>query len=145
MNSNRFVLVDREEIASSIEGVDFGGRCHLIVRSPEAVLFWNGSLVLLPSRSPHARRGWLHYKTLQRGGRLSRAVIENHWQAIAAAFPDIGKPLHEAVRQRKTLIIDGGGPPLMPSRYYGPAAYAQWRHVEPRGFYNNDLLTKGER
>lgn len=100
--SNRFVLVEREFIHPTIEGVDFGGKCWVIARSPTAVLIWvqghswalNGfqrysgpHMTLLPNRNKPAG-GWLPYKTIAEDVRLSRILINQVRAKLLPAFED---------------------------------------------------------
>lgn len=161
--SNRFLLVEREFIHPSIEGVDFGGKCWCIARSPAAVLMWvfghswslNGSqryaepcLILLPSRTD-VRNGTIKYQHIADGGRLTAmrlsapTIREKLREAFGSGFES---PLNGAIdgarlwvgdaKRRRTLLIEGGGPKLMPSRMHGEEEYKRWRDLpdEDRGF-----------
>lgn len=147
--SNRFVLIEREFIHPTICGVDFGGKCWCVARSPAAVLIWvfghswsvNGnqryaepSLILLPDRRS---LGNLIYRHIHCGGRLGRSVIALEWPKLAASFDDAAAEIMAAVHDRKTLLIEGGGPRLMPHRMRFEVEYRAWRDLpaEDRGFF----------
>lgn len=149
--SNRFVLIEREQIHPCIEGVDFGGKTYVIARSPTAVLIWtnghsqsiNGHqryvepvLVVLPDRRS---RGNIRYQHVQDGGRMSRKMLFECWPKLSHFFEEDARPwIRRAIKTPKmTLLIEGGGPKLMPSRYGGRAEYLKWLDIpkEDRGFW----------
>lgn len=152
--SNRFELVEREIVFGHIEGVDFGPDLYCIARSPAAVLVWSpgapytsgrqsvygpSHLLGLPDRTPRFtyHPTWKHIGPL--GGRLRYDRILAHADQIGTLFsgepdPEIVKEIAEAVRVRKTLLIETGGPALMPARKLGASAYAAWRDLPYRGF-----------
>lgn len=151
--SNSLVFVDREEISATIEGTDFGGRCYVLARSPKLVLFWrsghswsvNGNrsyaepeLVLLPERR-RPGGGRLKYVDILQGGRLSAERVEEAWPKLRDYFgDDMIKPyIIDAARKRRTLLIEGGGPRLMPGWKVGREAYEQWRALPEKGLYGN--------
>lgn len=142
MSSNSTVLVDREIAAGMIEGVDFGPKLWVIARSPHAVLVWvfgqswslNGHkrysephLVLLPDRTK-AFTYRPNYKRLEISGmtRLHADKILPRWNEIEPVFPGSFTLLTGAIRQRRTLLIDGGGGQLQPLGLYGKD-YENWR------------------
>lgn len=159
--SNTFTIADRELVSGSIEGVNFGPELWVIARSPLAVLVWvfghgwsvNGHrsyaqphLTLLPDRSPGMRLR-LRWKSFPHTGRLTPARAREFADEIAAAFQQMRDPLMikigEAIRLRKTLIIEGGGGALMPTRYKPGAegAYQAWRANPNNGFIVKKELT----
>jgi hypothetical protein len=155
--SNRFILREREAVHPTIEGVDFGGTCWVIARSPQAVLLWrsahswslNGNsrsapaeMILLPDRSG---RQQVHnqYKRLSSGRRLSRALIKQIWESYPELKRCFGDEAYNWLQAallklpRRTLLVEGGGPALMPSRLRAQGEYERWRDLpaEDRGFY----------
>lgn len=153
--SNRLQLVEREIISQQVEGVDFGGDLYLIARSPTAVLVWargnsysvNGHqhygeshLTVLYDRTMHARYHPTYRDIGGRGGRLSWRRVQDGGVQLAQYFTvdDVGEII-KAVRLRKTLIIEGGGPPLMPARSLGHEAYIKWRDLPSGGLVNPEL------
>lgn len=144
------MLVAREEINPTIEGIDFGGRTYVLARSTSAVLIWvmghswsvNGfqrysgpHMTLLPDRTGSVHK---QYKDLCRDQRLSRALLNTVRDKILTAFDDeTFRAIYLAAgAPRRTVLVEGGGPRLMPSRYYGEAEYLRWRDLpaEDRGF-----------
>lgn len=148
--NNRIVLVPREHIHPTIEGVDFGGPTWVMIRSPRAVLLWVGShswslngsqrysAANMQLLTPRRYAGNLCYRRLHDGGRLSAAVVLNVANEVNATFDDelTGSMLAAIRNPRRTILVEGGGPRLMPSRLHGQAEYNAWRDLpeEDRGF-----------
>lgn len=142
--SNSLVLIDREFIHPTINGVDFGGqKLWCIVRSPEGALVWvfgsslsvNGftsyyspHLMLLTRK--HGSQGHRDYVILRSNRtRLSPALVREFESQIQHLFADDIElqMTYEAVMKKKTLLIDGGWPPYMPARSEGSEAFQRWR------------------
>lgn len=142
VSSNSTQLIDREFAAPQIEGVDFGTKLWVIARSPEAVLIWvfghswsvNGHrsysephLMLLPDRTPNFMYR-PDYKRLEVSG-MSRLMVskigpvEPH---IEEAFPGSLYGVRRAIRDRQTLLVDGGGNQLQPPNLWGQG-YHDWK------------------
>lgn len=150
MSSNRIVEVEREMVAGLIEGVDFGADLYLLARSPAAALVWqsghswslNGHqryaeshMVMLPIRSGQQDLSKCFKSIGRLGGRLTgERVMESAAEIDRLFFEPIAGHIASAVAKRRTLIIDGGGPPLMPARKLGQAAYDVWWSLPERGF-----------
>lgn len=150
MTSNRLVLIDREEIDPSIEGVDFGGRTYVIARSPEAVLIWtNGhSASINGFQRYHGpvmtlladRRQQVHncYKRIVEDVRLTSQVFKDVWPKLEAVFGfEAYDYMQQAIKNpKRTLLIEGGGPRLAPSRWRSREDYDRWYRLPPdeRGF-----------
>lgn len=149
MSNQHLQVVPRELVHPVICGVDFGENLYVLVRSPRRVLWWasghswsvNGhtsyaesQLTVMPDRSK-SDGAHLKYHAWHRGGRLSCAVLKRYHAGIVEAFDEevakavIGLQLH-----RETLLVEGGGPPLMPSRKMGFQAYQDWLRLPERGF-----------
>jgi len=149
--SNRFQLVERENIHPIIEGVDFGGPTHVMVRSPKAVLLWVGGHMFFSGRGYRAYAGpqmvmigdrsgrqhfWKVYKDLLRDQRLTKKTLTETWPKISEVFgEDCKEFLFRAAlkRPRGTLLIEGGGPPLMPDRRRWESEYKIWRDLPEKG------------
>ncbi len=149
LTSNSIALVDREIASGAIEGVYFGPRVWVIARSPSAVLIWVyghsasinghqryycGHLTLLPDRTPR----FLYnpsYKDLRRATtRLMPTLIAECRSEIESAFGDgSADMLAQAVKERRTVLIDGGGGPLKPLNLYGND-YHDWIERNGNGF-----------
>lgn len=141
--SNRFQLVDREHLHGTLAGIDFGYNLSCIVRSPEHLLLWSGGTMYtsgrqsvyggsqpyLWERDPRHRTSLSGYIRLgQGGGRLSVDRITQAFTPIVAAFgEDSWGSITKAVRERKTLIVEGGGGQLCPSRRSGKSVLEAWR------------------
>lgn len=141
--SNRIVLIERECTHSSIEGVDFVGKVFVLARSPEKVLIWvcghswsaNGwQQYAGPKMYVLGRKAgvelWRQYKKIYEG-RLWREPLENLAPKLIEEFgEDISPHLIQALKSpRKTVIIEGGGPILMPDRYRWHSHYEDWRKL----------------
>lgn len=160
MSTNRLRIVDREMISGSLEGVDFGPELYCVARSPSAVLVWeqghswsvNGHVsyaeshfTVIPDRSASQRFRMRYQRIGNAGGRLSAARMAEVVDSVMLLFGsgpadiDLRDAMIAAVRQRKTLLIEGGGPPLPPSRKLGAAAYQSWRELPYKGLINTTL------
>lgn len=138
---NSSLIVDREMIHGIIGGVDFGPRLWCIVRSPSCALVWVfGQTMSINGHQsyhqPHftllnrntGRQQWREYQSLRHEGkRLSRALVEHFKTLFEERFGDCFEDIASAVKQRKTLLVEGGGDPYMPDRKLGHAAYVDWR------------------
>lgn len=159
--SNSTVISDREMAAPSIEGIDFGVNLWVVARSPQAVLVWvrghtwsvnghlrysAGHLVGFPDRI--ARQvGHTEYRYLWegKGKRFGWRAIEECSAKVDELFStdQIWRSVRDAVRARKTLIIDGGAGQLLPPGIWGQA-YADWQArgggflVLPEGMTEHD-------
>lgn len=149
MTSNRLLLVDREYIHPSIDGVDFGGRTFVLARSPQHLLIWvmghswslNGhQRYAAPSMFSLQRRTRAdRYCTIVDGRRMSAMLFDEVKSKLPSEMAEqeaFGKLLEAAcMSPRRTLLIEGGGPQMMPSRFDGEAAYKRWRDLpdEDRG------------
>ena len=149
--SNRFQLVEREYIHPIIEGVDFGGPTHVMVRSPKSVLLWVGGSMYYSGRGYQAYAGpkmvmindrsgrqqfWRVYKTILRDRRLSKDALVAVWPKISEVFGDDCKEFlfQGALKNpRQTLLIEGGGYPLMPDRNRWESEYQKWRDLPGKG------------
>lgn len=137
--SNRFRFVDRENLYGTIDGVDFGYNLSCIARSSTAALLWSGGTAYTSGRQTCYGPSKLYFKDRdsirghdyqcigERGGRLTQRI---------ATLPELLAPLFdadtiaailEAVKQKKTLLIEGGGDRFAPDRRYGETAYQEWR------------------
>lgn len=145
-SNNRFQTVKREHLHGSIEGVDYGYNLSCIARSPRGILLWSGgtpywsgigmqsygssTLYLYRSRD---RNMWNKFAIADRigtdGGRLSASRIESLRDDLNPPF-DNGEidQIVEAVRRRKTLLIEGGGWPLSP--HHARSSCEQWDRYE---------------
>lgn len=149
--SNSTALVDREIASQHIEGVDFGANLWVVARSPKSVLIWKkghswsvnghqryspGELISLPDRGPGCV-GRLEYHRLWDGDgkRFGWRAIEACALRIDALFDvdQIWREVRETVRQRKTMLIEGGGNQLQPPGLWGHA-HAEWRARHGTGF-----------
>lgn len=156
MSNQRLTLVDLEVISGHIEGVDFGPELYCIARSPRAVLVWDrgsmytsgreqrygeSSLIGLPDRSPSFTRHptWTHLGP--RGGRLTVRRVADEADGIAKLFgaDDLMVEICRAVREKRTLLIEGGGPMPMPARSQGASAFATWRGMVNRGWTSEPI------
>lgn len=160
LNLNSLALIDRELVSGSIEGVNFGPKLWVVVRSPTAVLVWifghswsvNGHtsyaephLTLLADRSPrfmYAPR----YKSFPSFGRLRPDRVHSHNAELEMAFGAGVMPhINTAITERKTLVIEGGGGSLLPFKCRGDD-YAAWRAagggfiVRPEGVTEHDTM-----
>jgi|HubBroStandDraft_1064217.scaffolds.fasta_scaffold02120_13 hypothetical protein len=135
--SNRFAMVEREQVGV-VQGVDFGYSFYCLARAPTVALMWDGGssytsgrqtcygesqLTILFKLGPHWGQHPEYRRLGQSGGRLSVARVGAVAAEIEAAFDDesVMLPLLEAVRLRKTLVIEGGwdGFTLIPPRFKG--------------------------
>lgn len=142
--SNSLALVDRELISGSIEGVNFGPSLILIARAPDRALFWNGghsytsgrrteyAAATLTSIPRSVRFGshprWANHG--EEGGRLTPGRVAASVFSLARFFDDNElAAIVEAVRQKKTCIIEGGGARFAPSRKVPGyiQEYQRWR------------------
>lgn len=146
---NRYQLVDREKISGrAIRGIDFGNNLSCIARSPTQLLLWSGgtsyyggigqsrlygesSLQIFP------RTGAWKFNHLSEGGRLTENLIRDPTveTALMKAFGDDDEIIfiRLAVRQRKTLLIEGGGGVLEPrATSYSDPTLAAWRKNQNR-------------
>lgn len=76
------------------------------------------------------------------GGRLTPKLIESLQEKIKPVFDnddDIVELIPIAVEKKQTLLIENGGPRLMPARKLGHEAYAKWLAEFSRGFINPDI------
>lgn len=150
--NNSTQLVEREIASGAIEGVNFGPKVWVVVRSPLAVLLWvyghswsvNGHqsyaephLTLLPDRSPRFMHRPVYKNFPVKGNRLRiSAISSDALVQIGGAFdirPGQGWMLVDAITRRKTLLLDGGGNQLLPLALYGEA-YRDWRAIHGTGF-----------
>lgn len=152
--NNRLRLVDRERISGCIEGHDYGYNFFCIARSPKALLCWSAGTAYTSGRrtcygastlymfTDRSQTHW-HFsgkRIGEAGGRLSRTKILSVILDVTKLFDgdeDVAKAIVDAVVQRKTLLIEDGGPPLRPCRTLGPDAYAAWRKIPNGGFFND--------
>lgn len=132
--TNSAVVSEREICSGRIEGVDFGPRVWVIARSPTAMLlwifgqsYWSGRgqqgyasphLTLLPDRTP---RFMYHpeYRDIKiEGVRLKPELLSADQRVLIGGALGIGigqgALLDQAIRERKTLVVEGGGGRLMP-------------------------------
>jgi len=133
MLSNRFAFVNREPVRNgTTSGIDFGRNVVCLARSPKAALFWNGGGGYWSGRGMPQAYAASHltafYRSVQgqrldytrigaEGGRLTPQRIAENKIEIAKLFGDDGDvidPIIRAVRDRKTLLIEGGGEIFMP-------------------------------
>lgn len=161
MTSNSIILVEREIVSGMIEGVDFGPKLWVIARSPTAVLVWvfghswsvNGHssyaephLTILPDRTPRFMSN-PRYTSLGVRGRLNaNDYLTAYRNSIEDVFGDGTLPyIRDAVRNRRTVVIEGGGGALLPLACYGDAHKA-WRAagggfiVRPEGVTEHDTM-----
>lgn len=149
--SNRFEYVGRERVHGIIEGVDFGYNLSVIARSPAVVLCWSGGSCYTSARE--TRYGKSSFVALWRkdhhgipksetwgdGGRLSIVKVQSVRACLEVFFgEDLYEQIVQGVCRRQTLLIEGGGAPLMPSRHLGPDAYKAWKKISPRGLYGEE-------
>lgn len=160
MSSNSAALVDREIVSGHVEGVDFGPSMWVIARSPVAVLTWvfgfswsvNGHrsysephFIMLPDRA-FRHGGNLEYKRMGYvWTRLTPKRMVEIADKVTEAFQrdDLLPHMEVAVKDRKTLVIDGGGWPLLPARSLGEVAYQAWKNMPERGFCMNPIRNSG--
>jgi hypothetical protein len=128
--SNRFQLVEREHIHGGIHGVWFGYNFRCIARSLNAALLWSAgtmytsgrqsvygesSLYLVGDRT-NTRDWYRNAKEIDYGGRLNPNRIRALTEKLGEQFDaETIKAIVDAVDQRKTLLIEGGGEPFTPS------------------------------
>lgn len=128
--SNRVQLVEREHIHGGIHGVWFGYNLSCIARSPTSALLWSGGTMYTSGRDTvyggsslylawnrtETRDWYRNFKEIDGGGRLNpnriRAVAEKLGEQFDA---EIVAAIVDAVSQKKTLLIEGGGKPFTPS------------------------------
>lgn len=145
MSSNRYVLVDREIIDGSIGGCDFGPKLWCLARSEASILVWifghswsnNGfsnyaapHLCCVPRKTSSDRywsppdRSWTRLTPIR-----FQEVWRDHWLKFADFFKEdyVEQEIKKAIRFRKTLIIEGGGKTLAPSRSLGWEASREWK------------------
>jgi hypothetical protein len=139
--SNRFQFVPRQRLRGAVQGVDFGPNIHVIARSPATALIWDsghsyrsGSETVYGSSELTGLIGlsecWgSNPKWIRLGvenGRLSITRVEAVADKIAELFDDEVKPLiMRAVRERSTLLIEGGGTHLPATWTQAPGASAR--------------------
>jgi hypothetical protein len=121
-----------ECVHGTLGGVNFGPHMKVLCRSPEALLlwvpghqYWSGrqanygaaSLYLIDTRKTgDVYRNYKELKTGGDGGRLSAAKIMADAERIDAVFGEgRAKEIAATVKAKETLLIDGGGDPLIPS------------------------------
>jgi hypothetical protein len=131
--SNRFRLVDRENLRGAIAGVDFGSNVSCIARSPTAALLWSGGggywsgrgmpqayapshligIVRIESTSRMLKN---YHDVGDKGGRLTPERITDAADKITELFQDkeVAAQIVIAVREKKTLIVEDGGPAFEP-------------------------------
>jgi hypothetical protein len=127
--SNRFQLVERERISGHVGGIDFGYNLSCIARSPSVALFWSGgtaywsgrgstsygkSCLTVYRRSGRFTHGSDYTVLGEYGGRLTAKRVLASATEIGKAFDDedIAPVIADAIRQKKTLVIEGGGQPF---------------------------------
>lgn len=149
MISNSITIVDREIASGSIEGVDFGPRVWVIARSPTAMLIWifghswsvNGHqsyaqphLTILPDRSPKFIYNPKYKSLRHEWTRLNPSRLLDFRSEIEAVFgAENISGIQEAVRNRKTAVLEDGGGKLTPLGLYG-AAHREWVERADTGF-----------
>lgn len=118
-----------ECVHGTLGGVAFGPHMWVIARSPKALLLWvpghaywsgrrqnygEATLQLIVNREQNDV--YRNYRQLKCGGRLSAQRIIEQMDALDEAFgPGHWKQIAEAVKAKRTHLIDGGGKPLTPS------------------------------
>jgi hypothetical protein len=148
VNSNSIAIVDREIVSGSIEGVNFGPRLWVIARSPSAVLAWiyghswsnNGHshyaqpyLLILPDRTPRFMSNPRYLSLEHEWTRLRPDRLDEFHDKIVEHFgADAYASISRAVKDRLTVIIEGGGGSLQPIHCYGEA-HQEWR-AQGNGF-----------
>jgi hypothetical protein len=150
VNSNSIAIVDREIVSGSIEGVDFGPRLWVIARSPTAVLAWiyghswsnNGHshyaqphLLILPDRTPTFMHNPRYILLTHEWTRLTDWRLDEFAKRIEDSFPSPLQALEyikKSVREKRTVIFDGGGGSLLPAKCYGEA-HRDWQ-AQGNGF-----------
>jgi hypothetical protein len=139
--SNRFQFVPRQRLRGAVQGVDFGPNIHVIARSPTAALIWDSGhsyrsgnetvygaseltgLVGL-SECWGSNPKWIRLGV--ENGRLSITRVEAVANKISELFDDEARPLIvRAVRERSTLLIEGGGTHLPATWTQEPGASAR--------------------
>jgi hypothetical protein len=146
--NNRIQFVEREHISGHIEGVDFGYRMQVIARSPAFVLCWSSgtaytsgrqtcygesSMTVIP-RDPRFRYHPDYRRIPPEGGRLTYRRIMEVKDKLHEFFPDDVLSIANAAQRRQTVLIEGGGPPLMPDiKRVGRAAWNEWASLPSKG------------
>jgi hypothetical protein len=128
MISNRLALVPREHLHGGIQGVWWGYNACCLARSPDTVLLWSSGtpytagrmtnygsshLTALLGMSPDWGRKPKWLRIGPDGGRLSVARISEASATLAELFgADVAALLPRCVKERMTLLIEGGGETL---------------------------------
>ncbi|AXQ69886.1 hypothetical protein HOU03_gp382 [Caulobacter phage CcrSC] len=129
-----FEIVDRENTPGSQGGVDYGSTpLTVLARSPVAALLWmpggtyhsgigqrsyaSAYMMVIKGRSlsvwERNKKHDFERKLHEPAKRLSSAMIMERAEKINEFFEaDIAVELAKAVKQRKTLLVDGGGEPF---------------------------------
>lgn len=160
--NNHFTLVPRERIHGTLEGVDFGYNLFCLARSPRALLLWSSGTAYTSGRRTEYGTSALYgllrnshfsanpkYDRIIEGGRWSvaRLNLVSVTVAIRQLFeePEITNGVEVGLiaclaaaqsPRRSTVLVEGGGPQLMPSRTLGMSVYDTWRALpdSQRGF-----------
>lgn len=159
--SNSITIIDREMAAPQIEGVDFGGRLWVIARSPTAVLAWvyghtssiNGHrsyatphLLILPDRTERFMGNPRYLSLRHDWTRLTPERLEEFHASIVTHFGlDAYSSICRAIKDRMTVIIEGGGGQLMPFPKLWGQAYSDWIKNPDNGFIPRAEVAKGPR
>ncbi len=161
MTLNSIAVIDREIVSGSIEGVDFGPKLWVIARSPNAVLAWvyghsasiNGHqsyyqphLLILPDRTPRFLHNPRYISLSHEWTRLRPDRLDEFHDKIVECFgTDAYTSISRAVKDRMTVVIEGGGGSLLPVDCYNEAHH-DWTAqgngfvVLPEGMKRHDMF-----
>jgi hypothetical protein len=130
--SNRLGMVSREYLHGNIQGVWWGYNASCIARSPDTILLWSSGSPYTSGRQTHYGRSHLtaltgmsphwghHPKWVQigpDGGRLNVTRIADAAEHLSQLFGDDAvEPLLRCIKERKTLLIEGGGTEMIAKR-----------------------------